>query len=48
VPTDQINELERLLSACEFARFAPGAESNMASVYNETQVLITTLEKYLK
>jgi hypothetical protein len=48
VPQQDIQELERLLGACEFARFAPGAESNMTSVFNETQVLITTLEKYLK
>lgn len=48
VPSADVKELERLLSTCEFARFAPGAESNMSNVYDEARVLITSMEKYLK
>ena len=48
VPSADIKELERLLSTCEFARFAPGAELNMSKVYDDTRALITSMEKYLK
>ena len=43
-----IQELERILAECEFARYAPGAETGMSTIYNETQALIVSLEKHLR
>jgi hypothetical protein len=37
-----------LLDACEFARFAPDADSGMQQVYNDSIALLTRTENYLK
>ncbi len=43
-----IAELERILQSCEFARFAPGADSGMQNLYAEAEKLITKIDKSLK
>jgi len=48
VPEANISELQRILSQCEFARYAPGGETGMSELYDETKNLIEALEKYLK
>ncbi|HOY49036.1 MAG TPA: BatD family protein [Flavobacteriales bacterium] len=48
VPEFDCNELIRLLDACEFARFAPGASSGMQQVFTDSVSLLTRTEKYLK
>lgn len=48
MPEDDLRELIRLLDACEFARFAPGADSGMQQVYNDSITLLTRTENYLK
>ncbi len=48
VPEFECNELIRLLDACEFARFAPGASSGMQQVFTDSVSLLTRTEKYLK
>ncbi len=48
MPEADLTELIRLLDACEFARFAPGADSGMQQVYNDSIALLTRTENYLK
>ncbi len=48
VPEADLDELLRLLDSCEFARFAPGADSGMNQVFAECVTLLTRTEKYLK
>ncbi|MCB0820494.1 MAG: protein BatD [Bacteroidetes bacterium] len=44
----EISELEEILQACEFARFAPGAEANMQEIFAKSEKLITKIDKTLK
>lgn len=48
VPEEDIQELERILQRCEFARYAPGDASGMNEIFTEAKSLISKLEKYLK
>jgi len=49
VSTDDIEEFMRIISVCEYARFAPKTEySEMSSLYNSAHLLITKLEQIIK
>ena len=45
IPEESINDLTRILDACEFARFAPAsAGTEMEKIYAETSKFIRTVE----
>jgi hypothetical protein len=48
VPETIVDELLTLLDSCEFARFAPGASSEMQQVYSNSVSLLTQTEQFLK
>jgi hypothetical protein len=48
IEESNIAELERILQLCEFARFAPGAETGMQNLYEEAVKLITKIDKSMK
>jgi hypothetical protein len=48
VPEATVEELLKLLDSCEFARFAPGASSEMQHVYSNSVSLLTQTEQFLK
>jgi len=48
VPENTVDELLKLIDSCEFARFAPGASSEMQHVYSNSVALLTQTEQFLK